>query len=48
MKEKDRYWEGFADGIEFTNRLWADTTADEMTLKSVLDEHIDRIRDKEK
>lgn len=44
--EKDKYWEGFADGIEFANRLWGDTTADEMMLKEILEEHVSRIRKK--
>mgnify|MGYP006910747576 CR=1 FL=1 len=43
---KDKYWEGFADGMEFANRLWSDTDIDDSTLGSILEEHIDRIRDR--
>jgi len=43
---KDKYWEGFADGVEFASKLWGDTDVDEMTLRSLLEEHVDRIRGK--
>lgn len=43
-KLPDKYWEGFADGAEFANRLWGETSADEMFLKDIIGEHIERIR----
>lgn len=43
---KDKYWEGFADGVEFANRLWADSTVDELTLRSLLEEHVTRIKER--
>jgi len=43
--KSDRYWEGFADGAEFSNRLWRETDMDESVLGKILEEHIGRIRD---
>ena len=46
--KKDRYWDGFADGAEFVNRLYFETDLDEMGLHAIIEEHINRIRNNKK
>lgn len=48
VNNQDRYWIGFADGAEFANRLWGNTTVDDMYLNQIIDEHIERIRGNKK
>ena len=46
--KEDRYWEGFADGAEFVNKLYFETDLDETGLHTIMDEHIKRLQDNKK